>query len=82
VGESAVAPCTPTPTLYFSICRRVLIARDDVDRKADLHALMLEKPDHAAVVRFNMLCDHVQEFIERGTVALGPCSPAGREARY
>jgi hypothetical protein len=41
------------------------IASYDVDAEADLHALMFNKPDHAAVVRFNVLGRHVMEFIER-----------------
>jgi hypothetical protein len=42
----------------------LVIASYDVDTKAELHALMLENPDHAAVVRFNVLGRHVRKFIE------------------
>jgi len=44
----------------------LMIADYDVDMKAELHALMLENPDHAAVVRFKVLGRHVREFIELG----------------
>jgi hypothetical protein len=40
------------------------IASYDVDAKAELHALMLENPDTAAVVRFNVFGRDVMDFID------------------
>jgi hypothetical protein len=43
----------------------LMIATYDVDRKAELHALMLENPDHAAVVGFKVLSRYVRNIIAR-----------------
>jgi hypothetical protein len=40
------------------------IAAYDVDGKAELHALLLENPDHAAVVGFKVLGRYIQKIIE------------------
>jgi hypothetical protein len=42
----------------------LVIASYDVDANADLHASMLEKPDSAAVARFNVLGRNVRDFID------------------
>jgi hypothetical protein len=39
-------------------------ANEPDDAKAELHALMLENPDHAAVVHFNVLGRNVRDFID------------------
>jgi hypothetical protein len=41
-----------------------VIATYDPDAKAELHALMLENPDTAAVVRFNVFGRDVMDFID------------------
>jgi hypothetical protein len=38
---------------------------DDVDAKADLHALMFQQPDNAAIVRFNVLGRHVMDLLRQ-----------------
>ncbi len=43
----------------------LMIATYDVDRKAELHAIMFENPDHAAVVSFKVLGRYVRNIIER-----------------
>jgi hypothetical protein len=42
----------------------LMIAIYDVDREAELHALMLENPDHAAVVGFKVLGRYVPNIVE------------------
>ena len=42
----------------------LMIATYDFDAEADLHALMLENPDSAAVVRFSVLGRNVRNFID------------------
>jgi hypothetical protein len=49
-------PPVETPTL--------VIASYDVDAKAELHTFMLENPDSAAVVRFNVLGRNVVDLID------------------
>jgi hypothetical protein len=44
----------------------LVIATYEADAKAELQALMFDKPDYAAVARFNVLGRHVREFIEFG----------------
>jgi hypothetical protein len=43
----------------------LMIATYDVDAKAEWHALMLENPDHAAVICFKVLGRYVRNIIER-----------------
>jgi hypothetical protein len=57
-------PPVESPTL--------LIASYDVDAKVDLHALLLESPDNAAVVRFNVLGRHVMDMIDLQRERGGP----------
>jgi hypothetical protein len=40
------------------------IANYDVDAEARVHALLVKKPDHAAVVRFNVLGRHIMELAD------------------
>jgi hypothetical protein len=40
------------------------IANYDVDAEARVHALLVEKPDHTAVVRFNVLGRHIMELAD------------------
>jgi hypothetical protein len=40
------------------------IANYDVDAEARVHALMFEQPDHAALVRFNVLGRHIMELAD------------------
>jgi len=42
----------------------LLMASYDVEAKADQQALMLEQPDNAAMVRFNVLGRHVMDIID------------------
>jgi hypothetical protein len=49
----------------------LVIASYDVDANADLHASMLEKPDSAAVARFNVPGRNVRDF--SGTAVHGMC---------
>jgi hypothetical protein len=41
-----------------------MIATYDADRQAELDALMLENPDHVAVVRFTVLGRYVRKIVE------------------
>jgi hypothetical protein len=48
-----------------------VIASYDPDAKAELHASMLENPDSAAVVRFNVFGRDVMDFIDLKRAGVG-----------
>jgi hypothetical protein len=64
-GETAGFRALPPVESSTLLIASHMIASYDADAKAELHALMLENPNTAAVVRFNMSGWDMRDFIDR-----------------